>query len=172
MYCQNNEVGDAWAEESRARFARGEIDMYAQLKEAVTKFGDAASNCQIQARRVRISQQYRNLTRQPLVIDKAYLRREERAVTKLREENHLLIFEESDDEGADYCMQSFQDEQPEQPEQMESEGEGQGGEGEYEVENDSEWAQSDWSSDDDAIDSDCEARSSHQAQTLQDLLSI
>ena len=29
------------------------------------------------------AQQYQNLARQPLVIDKAYLRREERAVTKI-----------------------------------------------------------------------------------------
>ena len=142
--------------------------MYTQLQEAVTKFGDAASDCQIQARRVRISQQYQNLMRQPLVIDKAYLRREDRAVTKLREESNLLMFEESDDEDVDHFTQSFPDEQLEE---IESEQEGLGGERTYDVENDSEWAQSDWSSDDDAVDSDCAPRSSHQAQTLQDLLS-
>ena len=78
------------------------------------------------------------------------------------------MFEESDDEDADHFIQSFPDEQPEG---IESEQDGQGGEREYDVENDSEWAQSDWSSDDDAVDSDCEPRSSHQAPTLQDVLS-
>ena len=92
---QVEEHGKPWALESRAQVDDGEIDIQTQMMEAFTMAGDAFKDCRNHARRVRVRRQFQDLTGQPLIVNKQYLRMEATVIKQLQEHRFCQSIVES-----------------------------------------------------------------------------
>ena len=66
--------------------------------EALTMAGDAFKDCRKQARRVRVRHQFQDVTGQPLIANKRYLRMEAKVIEQLHEHRFYQSFAESEED--------------------------------------------------------------------------